>query len=108
MPANNMIPYIIRNYQPADFDNFVWLFQEAEKLEPIGRYVSPQEITKNYARPKYSPEQDLFVVEMNGSLVGFMDIRPELSVGRIIVDCWLRPEYRKKGLATRLLDTGKR
>jgi len=95
--------YIIRNYRPADFDKYVQLNIEAEKLEPTGRPVSPQVIAENLGRPNYSPEQDLFVVEIAGNIVGYMDVTPELAIGRVILDCWVHPEHRRRGLATKLL-----
>ena len=95
--------YTIRNYQPADFDKYVLLNIEAEELEPTGRGVSPQVIAENLGRPSYSPEQDLFVAEIAGSLIGYMDVTPELAIGRVILDCWVHPEHRRRGLATKLL-----
>jgi len=95
--------YTIRNYQPHDFNKYVSLNIEAEKLEPTGRYVSPQAIREYLGRPNYSPEQDLFIVEAGGELVGYVDIATELTIGRVILDCWIHPEHRRKGLATRLL-----
>ncbi|MFC1971486.1 hypothetical protein ACFLV0_06150 [Chloroflexota bacterium] len=73
-------PYTIRNYQSADFDNYVLLYQEAERLEPLGRSVSPQDIAECLARPNYSLEQDLFVVERAGGIVGYMDMMPERMI----------------------------
>ena len=96
-------PYIIRNYQSADFDNYVLLYQEAERLEPLGRAVSPQAIAECLVRPNYSPEQDLFVVERAGGIVGYMDMTPEIGIGRVIIDCWLRPEHRRRGQSRKLL-----
>ena len=96
-------PYAIRNYQTADFDKYVLLCQEAEKLEPSRRPTSLQAISESLGRPNYSPEQDLFVVEVAGSLIGYMDMVPELDIGRVILDCWLYPEHRRKGLAAKLL-----
>jgi mycothiol synthase len=103
MPANNATPYIIRNYQPADFDNYVRLRQEAERLEPRGWPVSPQVISEILSWPNHSPEQNLFVIFGADSIIGYMDMMPELSIGRVILDCWLHPEHRRKGLATKLL-----
>jgi mycothiol synthase len=105
MPANEMSnsAYTIRNYQPKDFDKYVLLNIEAEKLEPTGRCTSPQVITEHLGRPSYSPEQDLFIVEIDGDIVGYMDVAPELTIGRVILACWIRPEHRRRGLATRLL-----
>ena len=96
-------PYTIRNYQPADFDDYVSLYQKAEKLEPTGRLISPQSIKERLARPNYSPQQDLFVVIKTGSIIGYMDLTPELDIGRVILSGWLFPEHRRKGLATKLL-----
>jgi len=96
-------PYTIRNYQPVDFNKYVLLYKEAETLEPSGRRISPQAIAENLGRPNYSPEQDLFVIIRAGSLIGYMDMVLELNIGRVILDCWLRPEHRRRGLATKLL-----
>ncbi len=97
-------PYIIRNYQSADFDNYVLLYQEAERLEPLGRAVSPQAIAECLVRPNYSPEQDLFVVEMAGNIAGYIDVTPELVIKRVVLDCWVHPKHRRKGLARKLLN----
>ncbi len=105
MPANEMnnSPYTIRNYQPKDFDKYVLLNIQAEKLEPTGRCISPQVIAERLGQPNYSPEQDLFIVEIDGGIVGSIDVTPELSIGRVILSCWIRPEHRRRGLATKLL-----
>jgi len=95
--------YTIRNYQPADFNRFVKLRIEAGKLEPTRRPLSPQTITESLGRPNYSPERDLFLVEIAGALVGYMDIQSELTIGRVILTGWIRPEHRRKGLAAKLL-----
>ncbi|MFC2056839.1 GNAT family N-acetyltransferase [Chloroflexota bacterium] len=94
--------YTIRNYQSADFDKFVLLSVEAEKPELTGRYVSPQVIAERLGRPNYSPGQDLFLVEIAGDVIGYIDMAPELAIKRVILDCWIHPEHRRKGLATKL------
>ncbi len=95
-------PYTIRNYQPSNFDEFVLSHQEAEKLEPTGRPASAQFIAERLGRPNYSPEQDLFLVKIAGDIIGYMDMAPELAIKRVIFDCWIHPEHRRKGLATKL------
>jgi mycothiol synthase len=99
---NNSL-YIIRNYRPTDFDKYVQLIVEAEKLEPTGRCVSPEVLSESLYRPNYSPEQDLFVVETAGNIVGYVDVEPELLVGRVILNCFIQPDHRRRGLATELL-----
>jgi len=105
MPANetsNSI-YTIRNYQPKDFDKYVFLNIEADKLEPTGRCISPQVIAERLGHPNYSPEQDLFIVEIDGDIISYMEMTPELAIGRVILDCWVHPQHRRIGLATKLL-----
>ena len=105
MPTTNTSnsSYTVRNYQPTDFNNYVLLNMDAEKLEPTGRRVSPQVIAEHLGQPNYSPEQDLFVVEIAGNIVGYMDVSPELTIGRVVLNCWVHPEHRRMGLATKLL-----
>ncbi len=95
--------YTIRNYQPADFNKFVLLSVEAERLEPTGRYIPPQVIAEGLGRPNYSPEQDLFIVEVAGNLVGYMDVAPELAVKRVVLNSWVQPGHRRRGLSIKLL-----
>ena len=95
--------YNIRNYKQADFNKYVILHAEAEKLEPTGRCVSRRFIAEKLRQPNYSPQQDLFIIELNGEIVGYMDVKPELTIGRVVLDCWIYPEHRRGGLATKLL-----
>ena len=97
-------PYIIRNYQPADFEKYALLSREAAKVEPFHRPISSQSIAEWLAWPDFSPERDLFVVEIENDIIGYLDIRPELGIGRVVLYCWLRPEHRRRGIATKLLD----
>jgi mycothiol synthase len=96
-------PYIIRNYQPTDFDKYVLLCQEAENLRPSGHPVSPQIVADWLNWPDYSAENDLFIVETKSDIIGCLDLRPEPGIGRAILGCYLRPEHRRKGLARELL-----
>jgi mycothiol synthase len=104
MPAKAMSNslYSITNYQPADFSKYVLLIAEAEKLEPTGRCVSSRVVAEQLEQPNYSPEQNLFIL-WSEDIVGYMDAKPELTIGRVILDCWVHPEHRRKGLATKLL-----
>jgi mycothiol synthase len=95
--------YAIRNYQPADFNKYVLVHAEAEKLEPTGRCVLPQFVAEQLRQPNYSPEQHLFIIEVDENIVGYMDVKPELTIGRVVLDCWVSPEHRRRGLATQLL-----
>lgn len=96
-------PYMIRNYRPFDFEDYVHLNVETKKLDPMGRCVSPQVIRENLGRPNYSPQRDLFVAEISGQIIGFMNVTPELNTAHVILDCLVCPEHRDRGLAKKLL-----
>jgi mycothiol synthase len=94
----------IRNYQAADFHDYVSLQAEVEKVEPTGRCVSPQFIAEQLRRPDYCPQEDLFIAEIGKGIVGYMDIEAEMAIGRVVLDCRVHPEHRRRGLATELLN----
>ena len=79
--------YNIRNYRQVDFNKYVLLYAEAERLEPSDRCVSSQFVAEQLGRPNYSPEQDLFIAETDEDIVGYMNVTPELTIGRAILDC---------------------
>ena len=83
------------------------MITEAERLNPTGRCVSPQFITEQLQRPNYHPEQDLFIAETDRNIVGSMNIESELAIGRVILDCSVRPEqHNRRGLIMQLYSSG--
>ncbi|GAG42086.1 unnamed protein product, partial [marine sediment metagenome] len=75
---------------------------EAEELDPTGRCTSAQALSEALGRPNYVPGEDLFVVEAAGKVVGYIDVRSELGIGRALLDCLVHLGHRRKGLATEL------
>ncbi|MFC2038694.1 GNAT family N-acetyltransferase [Chloroflexota bacterium] len=100
----NKSDYTIRNYHPSDFDSYLLLLREAETQLPIGRPTSPHALNERFSHPGYTPEEDIFVIEKDGELVGYADIMPELSIKRAILYCWIHPDHRLIGLARKLID----
>ena len=94
--------YTIRNYLPSDFDSYVQLHIEAENHDRAGHCTSLRTLCEILGRPNYSPENDLFLAEREGKVVGYMNLTPELGIGRVILSCLIHPENRRKGLATQL------
>ncbi len=96
--------YKVRNYLPSDFDEYVNLHIEAERTDRSGRCTSRQALWENLRRPLYHPEEDLFIAETSGKIVGFLNITPEFIIRRVLLDCLVHPAHRRRGLAKRLLD----
>jgi mycothiol synthase len=100
--------YIIRNFHADDLSSYVELSVEAAKLAPTARPTSPQALSEELARPNHLPEHDLFLAELAGKVIGYMDVRAEPGIGRAVLDCFVHPEHRRKGLATGLFDHASR
>ncbi|MFH0847501.1 MAG: GNAT family N-acetyltransferase [Chloroflexota bacterium] len=93
--------YSVRNYQSADFARLIKLIREVEALEPSGRDVSFEE---NLDLPGHQAEKNLFLVETSGEVVGYLDILPELEIGRLVLDALIHPAHLRRGLFSILLD----
>lgn len=93
---------IIRNYHPDDFDILVQLKNEVASLAADGRYLSPQATHDSLRRPNYTPEHDLFIAEISGRIVGYLDITSEARIGRAILECLVLPEHRQQGVCRKL------
>ena len=94
--------YTVRNYQLTDFDNYVRLIVGAGKLKSTGCYTSSEVVREKLHRPNHSPEQDLFIAETAGNVVGYMDVFPELIIKQVVIKCLIHPAHRRRGLATEL------
>ncbi len=95
--------YIVRSYRVGDFERYVRLMTDAEAVEPTGYTITSQTLRERLARPGYNPERDLFFVEAGQRLAGYLSMVIEIPIRRAVLDCWVRPEERRKGLATKLL-----
>ena len=96
--------YKIRNYRHSDFDEYAKLHIEAEKIDRSELCTSRQKLREYLERPLYNPEKDLFIAEASGRIVGFLNSTPELIMRRVLLDCLVHPQHRRKGLAKRLLE----
>ncbi len=95
--------YSIRNYRSPDFESYVRLNLEIAALLKIERLASAQLIIERLSRPNFYPEEHLFVVETAGRIIGYLEVTAELKIGRVILDCLVHPQHRRRGLATTLL-----
>ena len=95
--------YIIRNYCDADFDGYLELRNQAARLSPYPYRLTPQSLRNSLGQPNYSPGQDLFLIELSGQVVGYLDITSETRIERVILDYFIQPEHRRKSLAGKLL-----
>jgi mycothiol synthase len=93
---------VIRNYHSGDFNGYVQLHVEAEKLDPSGRHILARTLAEDLGRPNYFPEKDLFVASLDGKIIGFISVFLEHGIGRALLNCMVDPLHRRQGTATGL------
>ena len=97
---------IIRNFSADDFDRYVTLRVESGQLNPVNRFVSAQRLRDELGHPKFKPQTDLWVADLNGVLVGCLAINREPEIGRALLAGCVHPLHRRKSIATKLLTEG--
>jgi mycothiol synthase len=100
----NKHTFTIRNYHHSDFNKYAGFRMEVEKLEPSAELMTQQHLAEDLDAPKFSPEKDLFVAETAGSIIGYLSAFYEAEINRVLLDCLVHPQHRRKGIATHLFD----
>ncbi|MGD8295811.1 MAG: GNAT family N-acetyltransferase [Desulfobacterales bacterium] len=95
--------YKIRNYCRADFDNYLQLHMEVNRLDQSGRLISKQRLAEELGHPNFHPEKDLFVAERGSRIIGYAGGFLEAALNRVILECMIHPHHRKNGIATELI-----
>jgi len=98
--------FIIRNYRPQDFNKLVEFGAEAEKQKQSYNRTSLQDLIESLSRPHHFPENNLFVAELIGDIIGYVDVVPELEIGRVVLCCLVHHDYRKDVYVKRLVEHG--
>ena len=93
----------IRNYRSCDFDRYVQLHTETVKLDGSGRSISKQRLAEDLGHPSFYPENDLFVAEHDGYIIGCAGVFLEAAIKRALLECTIHPRQRRKGVATELI-----
>ena len=102
--ATNRLTCHIKNYRPEDFESYVRFHEEIRMLGSIPSRTLPLTIALQLHRPHYDPTQDLFLAIADEKVIAYLDVSRETEIGRLVLDCMVRPAERRKGIATALFD----
>jgi mycothiol synthase len=94
--------WTIRNFQPDDFENYLRLHLESEKLDRSGHRASRSLLAEALGHPGLQPENDLFLAQSNENVIGYVRVFLEPGIGRALVGGLVHPRHRRKGIATAL------
>ena len=95
---------IIRNYHSEDFDKLVRLGIEAQERGQTGCLISPLDLIESVGQSNHSSENNLFIAERAGEIVGYADVRPELNIGRVVLRWLVHPKHRRRRIAAKLVE----
>jgi mycothiol synthase len=56
------------------------------------------------SRPDYRAEEDLFFLEVDGVIVGYANVLPELGIGRVIIEYDIDSSYKSEAVFKELFD----
>jgi mycothiol synthase len=96
--------FVVRNYHPQDFAAYVQLNLRFGKPEAMGVTNSVKTLARRLDRPNYRASEDLFVAEVDRAIVGYVNVTPELGIGRVVLDCLVHPTYCLRSMLKELLD----
>lgn len=94
--------WTIRNFQQDDFEAYLRLHLESEKIDRAGRRVSRSLLAEALGHPGFKPEDDLFLVHGDENVIGYIRVFLEPAIGRALVDGLVHPRHRRNGIATAL------
>lgn len=96
---------IIRNFHSDDLVAYVQLVNEIDEVDGLGKATTMEQMQEHLGRPRCHPEEDLFLAELDGLLIGYVDMIRELEIGRVILDGAVHPAHRGQGVGSKLLQS---
>jgi mycothiol synthase len=105
---------IIRNYRREDLPSLVRLINEADAHDKLDRHTTFEELEHEMSFPTDSPQTDCFLAWAGDRLVGHANMyvqKGDPTVDKeVAIYCWgvVHPEWRRRGVGRRLLESAYR
>jgi mycothiol synthase len=95
----------IRNYRERDLEPLVELINAADVVDQLEWGTSLQELRERFSLPTLQPEENVFVAQAGGQVVGYTRLRLEKGEAESVfqTDGVVHPEWRRQGIGQRLL-----
>ena len=99
-----MSDFVIRHYNPlVDLSNLSRVLTEIESVDRDGEDTSEEYLLTSLEWPNYRPDKDVWIVELDGQLVGY-GVALEQPSQRCTLYVAVHPSQRQKGLGSQLLE----
>lgn len=97
-------PFTIRHYAPEkDLSPLSRMLTEIESIDRDGENTSEENLRASLAWPNYRPDQDVWVAEIEGKLLGY-GVALEQPSQHCTIYVVVHPSHRRKGLGSQLLE----
>ena len=93
----------IRNFKWADLGRFTELFNEINGLTHTEKEFDVEFMGQFLAQPSTRPEENCYVAEEDGQIVGFLTVSIELPISRAVAGGGVASSHRSKGIGRELL-----
>ena len=93
----------IRRFRWRDLDRFTHLFNDINGVAHTEKAYAVDFMRQCLSHPLCNPEEDCYLAQAQGSLVGFALLSPELPIDRIVATGGVLKSHRNKGIGRMLL-----
>jgi mycothiol synthase len=100
MLEKSNIPFQIKPYDGEDWKGIIALFQGFISLPIEEETRSVWTFAQQMKKPGFVPEKDIYVAVWEGKIVGYLQMTQESPIGRLIMDMFVFPEFRRHGIGT--------
>jgi mycothiol synthase len=96
--------FSIRTYSFEDLDRLTQFEAQVEKHGENRISSSPGSMIEALGLPNHHPEDNLFIAERRGEIIGYADVMPERIIRRAVVSCLIRPGSGEWNLSESLVE----
>ena len=94
----------LRPFRWNDLSLYTSIVREARKADGADSAFTEETAGEYLRQPNLTPERDCFLAEVDGDVVGFTLVVPELDIGRTIIEGAVRSAHRRRGIGAMLME----
>ena len=98
------VPDKIRKFRWNDLEEWTGLFNVVQGTDQPDSGSTVEYMRRFLSPPLCDPEEDCYIAESNGSLVGFVLMSVELPIGRVVASGGVLPSHRGRGIGRALTE----
>ena len=94
----------VHRFSWSELEPFTRLFNAVCGYESTPAEHSPDSMRELLEQPSSAPQRDVFVTSLEETPVGFLQVLPELRIGRAVANAGILEPYRGRGIEEDLIE----